>query len=366
MKHVNEEGRKTPRGPIRQLRLLWQFMRGKRMLYLGSLLAVGMATVFCLTAPLVLRTTIDSIIGDNPLSQTHAWLNQVIEATGGKRALAQRLWMCSLALVALSAAEGVFLFLKGKWAAMAAEATAQQIRDRLYDHLQHLSYDYHVKAETGDLIQRCTSDVDTIRQFLAMQLVEVGRAVFMITFVIPVMLSVDTRMTLVAMALIPAIFGFVAFFFVKVKRAFRASDEAEARMSTVLHENLSGVRVVRAFAQQLYEIEKFDRTNAGYRDVTYTLIRLFALYWCVSSLLGMAQFGVVLLCGAYWAAKGAITLGTLVVFISYIERLIHSICQLGTVAGVAAIESGLRAANAAPVQRHAAGEHPLCPAGGDR
>lgn len=327
----------TKKLPLRQLKLLWQFMQGNRVLYLGAILSIGFATAFALIGPLVLRTTIDSIIGEKPmiLQQRQVpvfdWLHTMIQTVGGKSVLAQNLWLCSLILLTLALAEAIFLYLKGKWSAMAAESIARTIRDQLYDHLQHLSYDYHVNAETGDLVQRCTSDIDTIRQFLAVQFVEVGRALFMVASVVPLMLMLDRKMTIIATAIIPIIFSFAVSFFLKVKKAFQASDEAEGRMSTVLQENLTGVRVVRAFARQMYEIEKFDRTNCEFRDLTYKLIRLMAEYWLVSSFLGMAQFGAVLIIGTYWASRGMLSIGTLVVFISYVQRLIHPIRQMGRI-----------------------------------
>jgi ATP-binding cassette subfamily B protein len=317
--------------PLQQLKLLWHFMQGSRVLYFGAILAVGLATIFGLITPLILRTTIDSIIGDKPMIHMFSWLHSIIESIGGKDVLMQNLWICSLTIIVLAIAEGLFMYLKGKWSALAAETTAQHIRDKLYNHLQHLSYEYHVKAETGDLIQRCTSDVDTIRQFLAVQFVEVGRTLFMVAIVVPLMLSLDRRMTLVAMLLIPIIFIFAFGFFFKVKKVFLASDEAEGRMSTVLQENLSGVRVIRAFARQSYEIEKFDEANREYRDRTYRLIRLIAGYWAVSSSLGVLQFGFVLTFGAYLAYQGQLSLGTLVVFTSYVDRLIWPIRQMGRI-----------------------------------
>lgn len=319
------------KGRLQQVALLWDFMRGNRLLYAGSILAIGLATGFGLLSPLILRATIDSIIGNQPLSQTFTWLKTLIASAGGREVLARHLWLCSLTVIALAIAEGVFQYLKGRWSAIASESTAQYIRDRLYNHLQHLHYNYHVNAETGDLIQRCTSDVDTIRQFLAVQFVEVGRALFIIAAVIPLMWSLNQRMTFVTMAIIPVIFGFAYLFFLKVQKVFQASDEAEGRMSTVLQENLSGVRVVRAFTRQVYEIGKFDQTNQDYRDTTYRLIRLLAVYWLVSSFLGMIQFGIVLICGAYWAAKGLITLGTLVVFVAYVEQIVRPVRQMGRV-----------------------------------
>ena len=318
--------------PLRNVTtLLWQFMQGNRAVYIGAILTTILALTFGLIGPLVLRITIDSIIGDKPMAQTFGWIHPLIQALGGKSVLVQNLWVCSAVLAFITLIQSSFLYLKGKWSAIASESTARMIRDRLYDHLQHLSYEYHVNAETGDLVQRCTSDVETIRRFLSVQLVEVARSICLMVTVIPLMVMLDTRMALVAMVVLPAIFMFAIIFFRKVKKAFQISDEAEGRMTTVLHENVTGVRVIRAFARQVYEIDKFDQTNREYRDVTYTLIRYMAWYWGIASFLGMSQLGLVLVFGTYWASQGTLSLGTLVVFITYVERLIHPIRQLGRI-----------------------------------
>lgn len=313
------------------MNLLWQVMRGNRLLYAGAVVAVCLATGVGLLSPLVLRATIDSIIGDAPLVVNIPWINNLIQAVGGKTGLARNLWMCSSVLVVLSVTEALLLFLKGKWSATAAEATARRLRDRIYDHLQHLPYEYHVNAETGDLVQRCTSDVETIRQFLAVQFVEVGYTLFMAAAIVPLMLSLHRTMTLVGLAILPVIFSFAMFFFIKVKQAFEVSDEVEGKMSTILQENLTGVRVVRAFARQRFEIEKFDRMSAEFRDRRYKVVWYMAAYWMVSSFLGMAQYGAVLLIGAYWASQGKLSIGTLVVFLMYLQRVIHPIRQLGKI-----------------------------------
>jgi len=321
----------TKHAVFRQLQLLWSFMRGKRLLYAGSILTMVLATAVALIGPLVLRTTIDSIIGDTPIAAQWVWVSIAVEAVGGRSVLARNLWICGSVLVLLALIEGVFLYLKGKWSAIASELTARTMREQLYDHLQYLPYQYHVQAETGDLVQRCTSDVETIRRTLASQFVEVGRTVFMVVTVIPLMLMLNVKMTLVAISVLPVIFGFAMIFFQKVRTAFEASDEAEGKMTAVLHENVTGVRVVRAFARQVFEIEKFDSRNCTYRDTTYKLIEYLAWYWGTASFLGMMQLGLVLIMGTYWAATGAISLGTLVVFLTYVERLIHPIRQMGRI-----------------------------------
>ena len=319
---------------MKKFKLIWNFMKGSRSLYVFSIAAIGFATFIRFIWPMILRVTIDSIIGDKPM-QIQGWLAPAFESIfqflGGKSILSQSLWMCSFILILLTLSRGIFLFFKGKWSAIASESIVRNIRDRLYDHLQYLPFEYHVKAKTGDLIQRCTSDLETIRRFLAIQFVEVGRALFMLAFALSFMLPMNVKMTLISLSLVPLIFAFAVLFFIKVKIAFKESDESEGRLSTVLQENLTGVRVVRAFARQKFEVDKFDEKNAEYRDKTYHLIRLLAWYWSVSDLFSLMQIGAVVILGTYWAAKGIISLGTLMAFSSYVGMLLWPIRQMGRV-----------------------------------
>ncbi len=315
---------------MKNIKFLWNFMKGNRSRYMAAILSIGVATLFSLIGPLVIRITIDSVIGAEELNVSLAVKN-IIEGIGGLGYLRNNLWIPALALVTFTILRGVFLFYKGKWSAQAAESVSKKMRDEVYDHLQHLPYQYHVNAEPGDLIQRCTSDVDTIRRFLATQFVEIGSALFMLVFSAYIMFSMDVKMTLVSLSLVPIIFGFSIVFFKKVKVAFKLTDEAEGSMSTTLQENLTGLRVVRAFGRQRYEVEKFEEKNRVNRDLTYKLIRLFAWYWSVSDLICMLQTGMVLIGGVYWTLMGNITLGTMVVFISYIGMLLWPIRQLGRV-----------------------------------
>ena len=315
---------------MKNMKLLLKFMKGKKLLYLGSLLSIGVATVFTLLNPLVLRVAIDNIIGGKEF-EAAPWVINIINRFGGREFFLESLWILTILLVILTGLRGLFLYFQGKWAAVAAESVAENIRDTLYDHLQHLPFSYHVKSETGDLIQRCTSDLETIRRFLAMQLVEVGRAIFMVAIIAYVLFSLNFKLALISMAVVPIVFFFAVIFFMKIKKAFKLSDEAEAEMSTVLQENLTGVRVVRAFTRQKHEVEKFDKKNLKHRDLTYRLIYLLAWYWGLSDLICMFQIGSVLVFGSYWAATGTITLGTLVVFTTYEGMLLWPVRQMGRI-----------------------------------
>nr|WP_275935240.1 ABC transporter ATP-binding protein [Abyssisolibacter fermentans] len=291
---------------------------------------MGLETLLALLIPLIVRVTIDSIIGTEPMDVPHLLLKSIL-FIGGRDALRQKLWICGLAVVLITVIRGIFLFLKGKLSAQASESIAKNTREKLYDHLQNLSYDYHVKAETGDLIQRCTSDVETIRKFFAIQFVEIGRGIFMILIVGIIMFNINVKLALVSIAIVPIIFLFAVIFFSKVKKKFKLCDEAEARLSTALQENLTGVRVVRAFARQKYEIDKFEERNTAYMELVQKLINMMACYWSFSDLLCMMQSGFVLVMGCYLAFKGEVTLGTVVAFTSYEGRLLWPVRQMGRV-----------------------------------
>jgi len=312
------------------IQLALNYMKTKKIKYIVSFILVGMAAILMLINPLIIKITIDSIIGNEPLNLPDSIINFFGNYLTNE-SLINNLWVPALLILFITVLRGVFLYLKGKWAAEGAEEFARNLRNELFEHLQYLDFNYHIKKDTGDLIQRSTSDLDTIRRFLSIQLIEVGRAFFMLTTVLIIMLSLDLYMTLISMMVVPIIFIFAYVFFKKVKVAFKASDEAEARLSTVIQENLTGVRVVKAFAKQPYEKVKFDQKNNEHKDLTFHLIKLLAYYWSFSDLICFIQIGIVLIAGSYRAAAGQLTLGTLVVFTTYIGMLLWPVRQTGRI-----------------------------------
>ncbi|GCD11527.1 ABC transporter ATP-binding protein [Clostridium tagluense] len=312
------------------IKKLLSLTKGNRLLYFAAILSIAAATFIAMLEPMIIKVTIDSVIGNKPLDVPKA-IEKLVMMVGGTRVLFRNLWICSLSLVTLTCARGVFLFLRGKLSAQAAENIARNMRVKLYDHIQNLPYEYHVKAESGDLIQRCTSDVDTVRKFFATQMVEIGRAFFIVTFAIIMMLSLNKKMTVIAMVIVPIIFIFSYVFFYKIKNTFEKADAQEGALTSVLQENLSGVRVVKAFGRQNFEIEKYEKENMKYRDLNFKLVKLLSTYWSTSDVLCMTQIGLVLISGIYFAVNGEISLGTLVVFNTYEGMLLWPVRQLGRI-----------------------------------
>ena len=315
----------------KRLKLCLEFMKGTRLKYIGSILTVVIAVAVAFISPLLLSEIIDSVIGTTkPLSlpgPIQGWL----DARGGRDFLVNNMWIVSLVLVGINVLNGLVMFLRGKWTAQASESIAEKMRNRLYRHLQTLPYDYHVKAATGDLIQRCTSDVETVRRFLSGQLVEIFRAVFMLVIALVIMLNMNVKMTLVSLMLVPILFLYGMVFFKLTMKRFRETDEAEGRMSAVLQENLTGVRVVRAFGREKYEVEKFDKVNDNFRNLAAHQANLLAYYWSISDLLTMMQTAISLIYGVILAARGEISVGDLLVFTSYVGQLLWPVRQLGRI-----------------------------------
>lgn len=224
---------------------------------------------------------------------------------------------------------GIFMFLKGYLSSYAAENIAKEIREKLYRQIQYMTFERHTRKETGDMIQRCTSDVEMVRRFIGVQVVDLGRIIFMLVFTLIIMGTMNVELTLYSMIMIPILFFFSYIFFTKIQKTFKKSDEAEGSLTTVLQENLSGVRVVRAFGREDFEIERFDEVNKNHKTVTYKLIETLAVFWASSDLLTLMQNGIVLVVGAGMVIRGELTIGTLTAFITYVSMLLWPVKQLG-------------------------------------
>lgn len=310
--------------------LMIKMLRDNKWYFVAAMISTVFTVAIEFITPIILAETLDYYLQGKP-SRMPAFVNSLVESMGGREFMANNLWIAGLAMVGLNLLSGVFAFIKGRAQSVAGENVSLTLRERLYRHIQRLPFAYHVKAETGDLVQRCTSDVETVRRFLSMQLMQVVNAVMMITVALVYLFRENVKITLISMIMIPGLFLFAWLFFKWVIKNFRLSDEAEGKMSAVLQENLTGVRVVRAFGQQEYEVEKFEKVSQDFRKKSFKLCKLLAVYWATSDLLSMIQSMLTLLACVYFAIQGEITVGTLTIFCSYIWKLLWPIRQLGRI-----------------------------------
>ncbi len=307
-------------------------MRGHRLRYGFALLCLILATVLNFGIPLIGSATIDyAVAGKTVAPDTPGLLALILRLLGGADHLRDQLWLAPVAMILLAVVAGLFSYLKGWQAALASDGIARRLKDELYDHLNHLPARHHDRAETGDLVQRCTSDVETTRQFLATQIMEIGNALFLAGAAFPLLLSLSVPMTLVSFALIGPIVIYGYFYFRKVKHVFREVDEAEGALTAIIQENLTGIRVVRAFARQDFERAKFSVPNDRYRDRSLRMLRLMAWYWSISDFVALSQIGLTLLVGAWWITAGTFTVGLLFAFLAYLSIMLWPVRQMGRI-----------------------------------
>ncbi len=312
---------------MKEFKKLLQFADGYKLMYLLGMISIIISQVFNTIGPLIISNTIDSIVGNKPI--TSNFFQLLVNVIGGREFLAANLWIMGIIIVLNTGLRGVFLYLKNTLSSKSSENIAMRIRNKLYDHIQRLPYEYHVKADTGELIQKCTSDVETIRKFLAIQLVEVAGSLFMLFFILYIMLTLNKTMVLISFILVPFIFSFAFIFFKRVQRDFEKADESEAKLSTTLQENLTGIRVVKAFAREKYEMDKFKLRNTDYRNKVNKLIINLAMYWSISDFFSIIQVALVVILGSYFVILDKMSLGTLIAFVSYVNMMIWPIRQMG-------------------------------------
>jgi ATP-binding cassette, subfamily B, bacterial len=309
---------------------LWKLMQEHRLRYLSALVAMFCGIGLLYLTPLVTRAAIDGMIDLHPASDVSGAAQFFVDHQR-QWGLGWTLSLAAAAVVLMTTAAAAFLNLQGRLSGMASETIIRRLRDRLYAHLQHMPMIWHDKVQTGDIVQRCTSDVDTVRLFYREQVIEISRACLRILIGLPILFCVDWKMALTATALMPVIVGFAIIFFGRVQGSFKKADESEGYMTAALQENLTGIRVVRAFARQEFEINRFTEKNGDYRDKQWHLFRIMALYWSTSDLMCFSQFSTIVIVGAWRVSTGSMTIGTMIAFVAFAQMFIWPIREVGRV-----------------------------------
>ena len=312
------------------LRDLWAITKGQRVKYLLAILAMAITNACMFSAPIVGGHAIDVIT-----LQDFEYADQFLLSLGlylfGEVSFIGYLWMAAGVGLFITAFGGLFLYARGRLAALASESIAKGIREKLYEKLQDVKLSFYDGEDTGDLVQRCSSDLETLRVFLASDIIEIGRAIMLIICVLPVLFIIHVPLALWSISLMPLLVIGAYIFFSRVKDVFLLTDESEGAMTATLQENLTGIRVVRAFARQDHEINKFGVRNATFRDNNRRLIKLMGIYWPVSDMIAMSQIGIVLFAGAHYVMQGSLTIGDLFIFLTCEGMVIWPVRQLGRV-----------------------------------
>lgn len=310
------------------LPLLWQFLKGSRRYFLVTLLSAGVTALADTVLPQIIRAAVDCVLGGEE-SELPKLLTTAIEKIGGFAYLGQHMWIMALAVLAVAAVQVASKYVFRVYNTKASEKLVKTMRDSLFRHIQRLPYSWHTSHRTGDIIQRCTSDIDTTKNFLSEQLTNLCQIVLLLILSVIFMVSMDPRLTLIAFLPTPLILLYSLYFHQTVHDSFTQCDENEGKLSAIAQENLTGVRVVRAFGRERAEIDKFNKQNDHYTALWEALGKALAKFWNVSDILAGIQVMLVVVFGAWFCVRGELSEGSYIAFISYNSQMIWPIRQLG-------------------------------------
>ena len=322
-----KEEKLTGRG---KAKLVVRYLRPVAWLFALGLLMSLFSQVFNALIPQIVRVTVDSVLGTEKPQLPAALAGALpIEALRADPAMVL-VWAAG-AVVLFAVLRGFAIFGQRLFLARGSEGFVKGIRDELFSHIQRLPFAWHTAHQTGEMIQRCTSDVEVVRTFVCTQLVEVIRTVILVAVYLYAMFSMNVKLSLVSLAFIPVVALSSGLFYGRIAARFKVADEAEGELTTMVQENLTGVRVVRAFGRESFELGKFNEKNDRFSELWIKLGRVLAVYWASGTLLTCLQVMVILILGVVEAVRGELTLGGFLAFVSYNSTLAWPVRSLGRV-----------------------------------
>ncbi len=313
---------------MKRIKQFFKWMKGNKRYYIVASLILISLQYFRTLTPLFIQHTIDYIILGKD-SNLPIFIQNIVAADNVQK----QLYLIALAYVAFALMRVILMVIRRFINAIYTERIAYNMRNKLYKKLQDLSFSYHSHAETGDLIQRCTTDVETYRTFVGEQLIEILRLIFLMGFSIYQMAGMSVKMTLISVLITPIIFGASFIYFAKVKKVFKKVEEAEGKMTTTIQESITGIRVVKAFAKEKVEIEKFNKHSQEYLNEDFKLLRLMAYFWGGTDFIIFLQYCLTLSLGIYFSTQGLLDPGQFLAFLAYVGMIVWPMRKLGRIVG---------------------------------
>lgn len=318
----------TGGGTIPSGRLLLMFLDGSKRFFAVSMISSLVLSAIDLVNPQIIRFTVDTVIGKEK-SALPGFANRIVDLIGGVPVLRERLWIIAAAITVFALLSAVFRYIQRLYNTKASETLVETVRNLLFAHIERLPFGWHMKNRTGDIIQRCTSDVDTVKEFLSEQLTAILQIVIKVVFSLAVMFSMNAKLALAATLTMPVILLYSAIFGRRIGKHFRECDENEGILSAMAQENLTGVRVVRAFGREEYERERFGKQNDHYTGLWVRLARLLSAFWGMGDFIAGTQALLIMTLGIVSCVKGGMTSGEFIAFVTYNAMLAWPIRRLG-------------------------------------
>lgn len=308
--------------------LVWHFLRGSKAYFIIAIVCISLMNLLALIVPRIISYTVDTLITGKE-SDLPAFIVGAIESIGGPAYIREHLYLIAVFLMVIGALSALCNYLYRYYNNKGAETLVETMRNEIFAHIARLPFSWHTRNQTGDIIQRCTSDVDAVKNFVSGQLTEVFRVVLMVAFSLYFMFTINVKLALIAIILIPINIAYSAYGHKRMGKIFEEADVEEGKLSAVVQENLTGVRVVRAFGRELFEKERFEKQNHDYWKMWIRMDWVLAWFWAIGTLLLSLQTMIVVVLGAVFAVRGEMLAGEYIAFFSYNIMLTWPIRLLG-------------------------------------
>ena len=310
------------------------FLKGSAIFFVLAILVSFCVTFLELIGPKIVQYTIDNCISGAAAEDSGSvpdYILFLMDRLGGKEYLGTHLYLVAELVAVVAVLTAIFRYLFRVINSIAAEKLIKRMRDKLFEHIMHLPFSWHGENHTGDIIQRCTSDVDTIKMFISEQLLSLFRIMIRIAVAMHFMIRINGELTIASAVFIPIIVLYSCFFHNRISTGFEKADNEEGRLSATAQENLTGVRVVRAFGREAYEKDKFEKQNYEYTNLWISLMKTLAAFWASNDFISGFQVMLITVLGAVYCVNGSITVGEYVAFVFYNSMLTWPVRALGRI-----------------------------------
>lgn len=228
----------------------------------------------------------------------------------------------------ISASKGSLVFIAKTINASATEHSIKKLRDRIFVHIQKLPMSFFSSSKTGELTQRATGDIDTIRNFVSTQLVEIIRLSTVFIFSFFMIYTENKTFAFVSISLVPITIIASYIFFKKEMKIWQLHEDESDKLNNLTQENLSGIRVIQAFANEKFEIEKFEKQNKAKLKIALKHAKMHNFYWPFSDMIVNLQIFLSVLVSAWLTLNQTLTLGQFMSFYSYIIMVAFPLRQV--------------------------------------
>ena len=292
------------------------------------MVSAAVAALADMLSPQIIRMAVDNALGGREGSFSPVVM-RLVDRFGGFAYLGEHIWIMAAAILAVAGAKVVAQYCFRVFNTKGAETLTKTMRDSLFGHIERLPYAWHARHRTGDIIQRCTSDIETMKRFVSEQMTSIFRIVVLLALSLGFMLSMNWMLTIIAMLPVPYIILRSVQFHKTISESFLDCDENEGKLSAMAQENLTGVRVVRAFGRERYEKDRFEQQNDYYTSLWMKLARPMSRFWSVSDVLSGIQIMLIVIFGSMLCIRGRMLPGEYIAFLSYGAIMTWPVRMLG-------------------------------------